>query len=438
MTELVATQTIDEDLGWWRRRKRRKREYKKAHAARMTFLLQDTVWGYYKSIAILKNLLLLLPACYVVSNPVVKGLYDFAWETGWSLVYLGIGAVVLGYVIPAIGIAYAMMRGRKTSIGAWIFVNITLVALGIAYLVSAIQFPVHNNHELWHYLVPNKELRDDFGRSALLGLYTGLLYKYLTWDPVKYELRGHWSDGLLEILRWPNSRQDDHKRPLKPWMVFALPWMMAALASGVFVFFYWLHSWIKSNAPAFHVWIRREVPFHVHVNAINWTETSGNHVANVLFDKWWLFFAAFLAGTFLAAIPALGVINLLQEDGAQSRIVRKKGSIKKALAWYKSAGANARAATEYFEAMEILAAERQIADYSVEDDTGLEQLKRITGFTDAELEAYSAQFSKSEIEARPSGTMIPLKLTALGSPVFFICGVIIVYIPMIRHLLFKH
>lgn len=405
------------------------KEYKRAHKARMSELLQGTMLGYTWYSTALK-FLMLFPPIFLVANCVVKGMYDFAWETGVNLFWLGGAIVAFGILFPMWRIHRAKKKGRRTSVPTWWLVGLMFALLGLFYIISALYIrQVHTNYELWHFLAPNKELRDDFGRTGLEGLYTGLLMSFIMWDPVKYELKGSFADRLLARVHWPNSLFPDEEMPIRTWMVFVCPLIMAFLAGLVFAGAWGLDQLIVSHGATINEWIKTTFHFTPSVA----TEQKVSNGLNFVFDHWWVWFAGYFGSKFLAQIPAKALIQQLQLDASQQRLVKKGGNLKKAFAWFNSHGKNAHIAIEFYEGVQehLGLSEASIAEIE-------EALSQVPEDEINAVYASSADFSRTEIEERDPGIMIPLKVIAGFSPIFFMLGLLFVYFPLINEHLHTH
>ncbi len=404
------------------------KEYKAAHKARMSELLMGTTLGYTWYSSVLKALML-FPPIFIVANCVTKGAYDFAWETGFSLFYLGGAIAVFGVLFPMWRIHRAKKKRVRTSIATWSLVGLMMVLLGLFYILSAVYIQVKTNYELWHFLAPNKQLRDDFGRTGLEGLYTGLLMSFVMWDPVKYELKGSFADRLLAWVHWPNSLYPDEVMPIRTWMVFVCPLIMAFLAGLVFAGTWGIDQLITSHAATINEWFKTTA----HINLSVTTEKKIDHGLNFVFEHWWVWLAGYFGSKFLAQIPAKALIQQLQLDASQRRIIVKGGNLKKAFAWFNSHGKNAHIAIEYYEGVqEYLGLSNQTIS---EINEALSQVPR-----DEIDKVYggSAAFSQKEVDGRDPGIMIPLKVIAGFSPVFFFLGLFFVYFPLINEHLHTH
>lgn len=448
----MATNTAvaDKELGRWARRRENKAKYKRDYTEQMTVLLECTRLGYTWYAKLIK-FAYLFPLCWLVSSLFVKGGYDWLVETGISVLWLGVLYIALGFLLPWWGIRRAARREEhKTSVGTWIFIGLALTMLGIFCLISARTFDIHTNTQLWHRW-NNKEMRDAFGRNGWQGLFAGLFYVFASWDPVKAELKGSWADPILQKLRWPNSLEDEDVRPLRAWHVLSLPFIMVALAAGFFWGFWELHQLTVSHADAIHAWFHRTVPWHVHSSLPAIFEARANHIANIVADQWWIQFAGFLASLTLVRIPAKPVINLLQEDNQQTRIRQKlsptrrsiigwrrqrkhNSTLRTVMSSFRSLGANARSAWEYWEALYITYVVQaspdpdSVAEFEPTAAMIGEVKEALEGVSQTRVNQVVVTFVENEKKTRDPGVMIPIRLLAWCTPLFMAFALWYVYI----------
>jgi hypothetical protein len=425
-------------LSWWQQRKHEKQKNETEYRGRMTALLRYTTLGYHSYSAAIK-FIMLFPPCVIISTLVVKGGYDWLFETGFPLVALAAFYLALGISLPTWRIRRAKLRGYETSVRTWVLIGIILVSLGALCLYGAIMYQglLTTNVGWWHHYASNKPKRDAFGRTGPEGLYTGLFMAYMTWNPVKYDMKGTWADRFFKIVRWPSSLESDHKRPIRWWHVFVCPLIMALPMAGALIAGWDLHILVDAHSVAIHNWIRGAVPWQYHSTIPAKFEYWGAKIGNLFLESWWIWLSGYIGGKVFARLPAKGLINLLQEDAAQSRIVKFGGDIRKAQSAWRSLGFNVHVAIEFYEGIAkffgMFQDEPEVAE-SNDKRLGMtaEQIKvldlMITDENRAKAYAAAATFSRKEVKERDPGVLIPLKALGWSAPVLMLVSIWIIYL----------